>query len=74
MHLMSSNRELITALYQTRDRLQFERLSHRLLDKMTYLGTVVDRILGLPEGSIELADRATLDALACTLDRPPTAA
>lgn len=74
MHLMSSNRDLVTALYQTRDRLQFERLSHRLLDKMTYLGTVIDRILGLPEGSIELADHATLDALACTLDRPPTAA
>lgn len=74
MHLMTSNRELIVELYQTRDRLHFERLSHRLLDKMAYLGTVVDRILGLPEGSIELADRSALDALACALDRPPTAA
>jgi AcrR family transcriptional regulator len=74
MHLLTSNRELITALYQTRDRLTFERLSHQLLDKMAYLGTVIDRILGLPEGSIELADRATLDTLACALDRPPTAA
>lgn len=74
LHLLSSNRELITTLYMTRDRLTFERLSRTLLDKMTYLGTVIDRILGLPEGSIELADRSILDALACGLDMPSTAA
>lgn len=74
LHLLSSNRELITTLYMTRDRLTFERLSRTLLDKLTYLGTVIDRILGLPEGSIELADRSMLDTLACGLDAPPTAA
>lgn len=74
MHLLTANRELVTTLYQTRDRLQFDRLAQRLLDKMDYLGTVIDRILGLPEGSIELADRTSLDVLACALDRPPTAA
>ena len=74
MHLLTSNRGLITALYMTRDRLTFERLSRVLLDKMSYLGTVIDRILGLPEGSIELADRSVLDALACSLDSPPNAA
>jgi hypothetical protein len=35
---------------------------------MRYLATVIDRILGLPEGSIELADRDTLEQLACMLD------
>jgi len=74
MHLMSSNRDLISQLYMTRDRFTFERLARLLLDKMTFLGTVMDRILGLPEGSIVLADRSTLDTLACTLDSPPTAA
>lgn len=74
LHLLSSNRELITALYMTTDRLTFERLSRTLLDKLTYLGTVIDRILGLPEGSIELADRDVLDTLACGLDMPSTAA
>ena len=41
---------------------------------MQYLATVIDRILGLPEGSIELTDRETLEALACTLDPAPSAA
>lgn len=74
LHLMSSNRELIASLYMTRDRLTFERLSRTLLDKLTYLGTVMDRILGLPDGSIELADRDLLDTLACGLEMPSTAA
>lgn len=74
IHLLRSNRELITTLYMARDRLTFERLSRQLLDKLTYLGTVIDRILGLPEGSIELADKDMLDALACGLDTPSSAA
>ena len=40
----------------------------KLQAKMLYLATVIDRILGLPEGSIELVDRNTLEALACALD------
>ncbi len=74
MHLLTGNRELIAKLYMARDRLTFERLSRLLVEKVTYLGTVIDRILGLPEGSIELVDRAALNALACALDSPPTAA
>ncbi len=74
LHLLASNRELITTLYMTRDRLTFERLARTLLDKLNYLGTVIDRILGLPEGSIELADHDLLDTLACGLDAPPSAA
>jgi AcrR family transcriptional regulator len=74
LHLLTSNRDLIARLYMTRDRLTFERLSRQLLDKLEFLGTVIDRILGLPEGSIELADRDLLQVLACTLDSPPNAA
>ncbi|MDC9825036.1 TetR/AcrR family transcriptional regulator [Devosia sp. ZB163] len=74
MHLLTAHRELSAQLLMARDRLAFERISRVLLDKMTYLGTVIDRILGLPEGSIELADRSVLDALACGLDVPSSAA
>ncbi|MBK8085531.1 MAG: TetR/AcrR family transcriptional regulator [Devosia sp.] len=74
LHLMGSNRDLIMALYRTRDRREFERLGDRLLRKLAYLGTVIDRLLGLPEGSIELADAGALRVLACALDGPPTAA
>ena len=58
LHLMTSNRDLVIALYRTRDRIEFERLGRHLMRKLDYLGTVVDRLLGLPEGSIELADDA----------------
>ena len=74
MHLMSSYRPLLTEIYQTRDAGEFRRLANRLHAKMVYLATVIDRILGLPEGSIELADRDTLEALACSLDPAPSAA
>jgi AcrR family transcriptional regulator len=74
MHLMASHRPLLTEIYQTRDAEEFRRLAERLHAKMRYLSTVIDRILGLPEGSIELADRDTLEALACSLDPAPSAA
>jgi len=74
MHLMSSHKSLLTEIYYTRDAMEFRRLAEKLHAKMRYLATVIDRILGLPEGSIELADRDTLEALACTLDPAPSAA
>ncbi|WP_374626347.1 TetR/AcrR family transcriptional regulator [Devosia sp.] len=74
LHLMTSNRDLVIALYRTRDRIEFERLGRHLMRKLDYLGTVVDRLLGLPEGSIELADDAALRHFARALDGPPTAA
>jgi AcrR family transcriptional regulator len=74
MHLMTSHRPLLTEIYYTRDARQFRLLAERLHAKMLYLATVIDRILGLPEGSIELVDRDTLEALACTLDPAPSAA
>lgn len=74
MHLMGSNRDLIIRLYATRDRAEFDQLGERLLRKVAYLGTVIDRLLGLPEGSLELVDEHALRTLACTLDNTPTAA
>ena len=74
MHLMASNRDLVTALYAARTRLEFERVSRQLLAKMAFLGTVIDRILGLPEGSLELADREALCALAGSIADAETAA
>jgi len=74
MHLMSSHRPLLAELYHTRDAAQFRRFADKLQAKMLYLATVIDRILGLPEGSIELVDRSMLEALACALDPAPSAA
>ncbi len=66
MHLMTSHRELVGKLYFARDPREFQRLSERLVAKLAFTGTVIDRILGLPEGSIELADHGALELLACT--------
>jgi len=74
LHLMTANRALLTELYYTRDAGRFRTLAQLLQDKLRYLATVIDRILGLPEGSIELADNDTLEAMACMLDPAPTAA
>ena len=74
MHLMSGSRDLLTELYNTRDPQKFRALGEKLMGKLRYTATVIDRILGLPEGSIELTDRDTLEAMACMLDPTPTAA
>ncbi len=74
MHLLTANRDLLTELCNTRDAGQFRALGEKLLGKMRYTATVIDRILGLPEGSIELADAGTLEAMACVLDPTPSAA
>jgi hypothetical protein len=74
MHLMTASRDLVTELYNTRDSGQFRALGERLVAKMRYVATVIDRILGLPEGSIELTDKDTLEQMACMLDPAPSAA
>jgi AcrR family transcriptional regulator len=74
MHLMAAHRPLLTELYQSRDPREVRRLADRMHQKMQFLATVIDRILGIPEGSIALADRDTFEALACTPDPTPTAA
>ena len=74
LHLLTGNRDQLTELYYTSDARQFRALAERLHGKMRYMATVIDRILGLPEGAIELADRETFEAMACLLDPAPSAA
>ena len=58
--LVVGTRDILVDIYSAdtdRDRRRhFDRMSER----MTYLGTVIDRILGVPEGSIELADQKAI--------------
>ncbi len=67
VHLTASYRPLVGQLYMTRDRAEFALLAKRLEAKVTYLATVMDRILGLPEGSITLFDSRACEMLACTM-------
>jgi AcrR family transcriptional regulator len=64
LHLMGVTRPTVAELYAARSRPEIDRISRRLLQQMTYIGTVVDRILGIPEGSIGLADCHTIDEVA----------
>lgn len=54
LHLMGSTRPIVADLYAARAPAEIDRQIGRLLERMCYLGTVIDRILGIPEGSIEL--------------------
>jgi AcrR family transcriptional regulator len=74
LHLMTAQRPLLSQIYYTRDAQEFRRLADQLHARMQYTSTVIDRILGLPEGSIDLADRDTFEAMACVLDPTPDAA
>ena len=68
LHLMTAHRELAAGLFAAKDRPAFEAAAEALIRKLTYLGTVIDRILGLPDGSIELADASLIAVLADDLD------
>jgi AcrR family transcriptional regulator len=74
LHLMSSTRPLIAALYASTNQLDVERNIARIFSRMRYLGTVIDRILGIPEGSIELADEQSICLLSKTWRHSPDAA
>jgi len=74
LHLMASTRTMVAALYAATGELDVQRQMHRLVERMRFLSTVVDRILGLPEGSIELVDQASICIMADTWQRPPDAA
>ena len=74
LHLMSSTRPLIALLYASSDQLSVERNIARVVTRMRYLGTVIDRMLGIPEGSIELADEASICIMARTWRQSPDAA
>jgi AcrR family transcriptional regulator len=68
LHLMTAHRQLASTLFDAKDRPAFEAAASALLRKLTFMGTVIDRILGLPEGSIELVDESLIAALADDLD------
>src|SRR5690606_20184260 len=60
LHLMNSTRPMVAALYAATNQVDVQRQIHRLAKRLRYLSTVVDRILGIPEGSIDLADEASI--------------
>lgn len=61
--LLASTRDLIVDFYAARNELGRRGQLERFKRRMQYLGTVIDRILGVPEGSIELADATSLEAM-----------
>ncbi|HEV7274793.1 MAG TPA: TetR/AcrR family transcriptional regulator [Devosiaceae bacterium] len=63
LHLVSSTRETMAALYEAQTTEEAEPLLADLMRRFRYLGTVIDRMLGLPEGSIELADEVSLKVI-----------
>lgn len=74
LHLMNGMRPLVAALYAATNQLDVERQIARIVERMRYLGTVMDRILGIPESSIDLADEASVCIMADTWRRPSDAA
>ncbi|KKB06810.1 hypothetical protein VE25_21145 [Devosia geojensis] len=72
--LMGSTRRAVTDLYAARNAADFDRAACDLVERYRYLGTVVDRILGLPEGSIVLSDPQTIRFMIDTWRREETAA
>lgn len=74
LYLMGSTRPLVAALYASANQLEVQRNLNQLVARMRYLGTVIDRILGIPEGSIELADEASICIMNDTWRKSPDAA
>lgn len=74
LYLMGSTRPLVAALYASTNQIDVQRNINSLVTRMRYLGTVIDRILGIPEGSIELADEASICIMTQTWRRSPDAA
>lgn len=74
LHLMASTRAMVAGLYAATNQLDVQRQMNRLVDRMRYLSTVIDRILGIPEGSIELVDEASICIMTDAWKRSPNAA
>lgn len=62
LQLGVSGRELIGEVMVSKPH-ERDALIEQLCDRLDYLGTVVDRILGIPEGSIQLTDREEMREL-----------
>lgn len=63
LNLTSSMRDDFSAIFSSPSELERRRLIGHVAKRMAYLGTVIDRILGIPEGSIELAKREDIDLM-----------
>jgi AcrR family transcriptional regulator len=74
LHLLSSTRDMVSAFYRSSAPRDREAAAALLIAKMEYLGTVMDRILGLPEGSIELVDGEAIEAMTAAWCAAGTAA
>lgn len=74
MHLLTSNRPRVLEMCEARDKREFDRLAAQLRTQLDYLATVIDRTLGLPEGSLELFDQDSLDLLLQVADSTSDAA
>ena len=74
VQLGATGRELIAEAMASTKPLERERLIDRLCDRLDYLGTVVDRILGIPEGSIKLVDKDELRLIMRTMSPRASAA
>lgn len=74
MHLLSSNRGLVLEMCAASDKAEYDRLAAQLVDQLSYLATVIDRILGLPEGSLDFIDQDSLDLLLRLTDSTSDAA
>lgn len=67
LHLLGITRDLVAEVYAAGSVSEADALARVLLSKLQFLGTVVDRILGLPEGSVELADAASVEAITAAM-------
>lgn len=74
VQLIVTTRELVAELFRPGLMSDLDAVTERLAQRLDYLGTVVDRILGIPEGSIRLAEREELRALTVDLFAPSNAA
>ena len=74
MHLMTANRGLAVEMFATRDKAAFDRMAEQFVAQLRYLATVIDRILGLPEGSLDFVDQDSVTILLCMFDGTSDAA
>lgn len=64
LHLMRTTREPLVGLVTAGSQRDFDAALERLVVRLRFIGTVIDRMLGIPEGSIELIDQSILDCVA----------
>jgi AcrR family transcriptional regulator len=74
LNLMVGTRDIMADIYGADGDLERRRHFDRLIKRIRYLATVIDRILGVPEGSIELADIQSVEMMLAVWPSAETAA